>query len=272
MTGPSARAAAILEEWRLTPDGPAFAGTTAHVLPVRTDAGERAVLKLGRERTDEHLALQRWSGGGAVRMLRADPGRGALLLERLGAEDLGEHWDVQACEVVGDLYRRLHVAAGPQLAPLSFLCTAWADELSVADLPMPRRMVEQARALARDLASDEATDGVLIHTDLHYGHVLAARDDDGWRAIAPKPLAGDPHYEPAPLLWSRWDELAGRVRAGVRDRFLAVVDAAGLDEHRARDWVIVRTVVAVLEEVRDRSTPDRARITALLAIAKAVQD
>ncbi|GAB4006301.1 aminoglycoside phosphotransferase family protein [Nocardioides ultimimeridianus] len=272
MTGASDRAAAILEEWRLIPDGAPLAGTTAQVLPVRTDTGERAVLKVGRARTDEHLALQRWGGRGAARMLRADPGRGALLLERLEPEDLGERWDVQACEVVGDLYRLVHVAAGPQLAPLSFLCRAWAGELSVADLPLPRRMVEQARALAGDFATDEATDGVLVHTDLHYGHVLAAPTGDGWRAIAPKPLSGDPHYEPAPLLWSRWDELEGRVRSGVRDRFLAVVDTAGLDEHRARDWVIVRTVVAVLEEVRDSAAPDRARITALLAIAKAVQD
>ncbi|GAB3860536.1 streptomycin 6-kinase [Nocardioides maradonensis] len=268
----SARSAAILEEWRLSPDGPAVDGTTAEVLPVLTDTGERAVLKVGRERTDEHLALQRWAGRGAVRLLRADPGRGALLLERLGPEDLAEHWDVQACEYVGDLYRLLHVPAGPQLTRLSFLCASWADELAAAELPVPRRVVDHARALARDLARDEATDGVLVHTDLHGGHVLAAADADGWRAIAPRPISGDPHYEPAPLLWTRWDELEGRVRAGVRDRFLAVVDAAGLDEDRARDWVIVRSVVAVLDEVRDSSTPDKARITAMLAIAKAVQD
>lgn len=272
MSAPSVRSAAILEEWRLSADGPAVVGTTAVVLPVVTEDGVPAVVKLGPERSDEHLALQRWAGRGAVRMLRADPGRGALLLERLAPEDLGQGWDVQACEVVADLYRELHVAAGPQLTPLSFLCRSWADELAAADLPVPRRLVEHARALALELAGDESTDGVLVHSDLHFGHVLATPAGDGWRAIAPRPVSGDPHYEPAPLLWSRWDELEGRVRAGVRDRFLAVVDAAGLDEHRARDWVIVRTVVAVLEEVRDHPTPDRARITALLAIAKAVQD
>lgn len=268
----SARSAAILEEWRLSPDGPAVIGTTAEVLPVLTDAGERAVLKLGPERTDEHLALQRWAGRGAVRMIRADPGRGALLLERLGPEDLTGHWDVQACEVVGGLYRVLHVPAGPQLTPLSFLCREWADALATTQLPMPRRVVDHARALARDFARDEATDGVLVHSDLHFGHVLASPADDGWRAIAPRPISGEPHFEPAPLLWTRWDELEGRVRAGVRDRFLAVVDAAGLDEHRARDWVIVRSVVAVLDEVRQKPTTDRSRITAMLAITKAVQD
>ena len=73
-------------------------------------------------------------------------------------------------------------------------------------------------------------------------------DDAGeWLAIDPKPMAGDPHYEPAPMLWNRMDELTGpgavgSVRDGLRRRFHALVDAAGLDEDRARDWVVVRMV------------------------------
>ena len=35
------------------------------------------------ETEHEHLALQRWGGHGAVRLLRADPHRRALLLERV---------------------------------------------------------------------------------------------------------------------------------------------------------------------------------------------
>jgi streptomycin 6-kinase len=263
----------LLEEWSLTPDGEATHGTTALVLPVRTGAGRPAVLKVGwphEEAEHEALALQHWHGQGAVQLLRADPHRWALLLERLHREDLGELWDVQACEIVAGLYRQLHVPAPPQLRLLSERCARWADELGAAALPVPRRMVEQARSLAHDLAGDEATDGVLIHTDLHYRNVLAA-DREEWLAIDPKPLSGDPHYELAPMLWNRFEEYAGRVRAGVRDRFLALVDAAGLDEDRARDWVIVRMLVNVADELADHAVPDRDRITAMLSIAKAVQ-
>ncbi len=75
-------------------------------------------------------------------------------------------------------------------------------------------------------------------------------------AIDPKPMSGDPHYEVAPLLWNRWDELAGpgsgqSVRDGVRRRFHATVDAAGLDEDRARDWVVVRMLHNALWELED---------------------
>lgn len=264
----------LLAEWSLTPDGVATHGNTALVLPVRTEAGRPAVLKVGWphwEAEHEALALRHWQGRGAVRLLRADPHRWALLLERLHREDLGELGDIQACEVVAGLYRRLHVPAPPRLRPLSEQCVRWVEELGAAELPVPRRMVEQARSLARDFAGDEGTDGVLIHTDLHFDNVLAG-DRDEWLAIDPKPLSGDPHYELAPMLWNRFEEYAGRVRAGVRDRFLALVDGAGLDEERARDWVIVRMLVNVKDEVAGDAVPDRDRVTAMLSIAKAVQE
>ena len=62
------------------------------------------MLKVGfpdDESEHEDLALQHWHGRGAVRLLRADPHRRALLLERLHPEDLTERWDLEACEVVG---------------------------------------------------------------------------------------------------------------------------------------------------------------------------
>ncbi len=111
-------AAALLEEWELVPDGEPMSGWTALVLPVRTRDGVPAVLKLvcpGDEEEHEHLALQRWGGDGAVRLLRADPGRRALLLERLHQRDLTELWDLEACEIVAGLYARIHVPALPQL-------------------------------------------------------------------------------------------------------------------------------------------------------------
>jgi streptomycin 6-kinase len=264
----------LLDEWSLTLDGEPAHGHTALVLPVRTAAGRPAALKVGwphDEAEHEALALQHWHGRGAVLLLKADPHRWALLLERLHPEDLGEHWDVQACEVVGGLYRSLHVPAPPQLRRLSDRARWWVDELGTVDrsAPIPRRMIEHARALARDFSGDDATDGRLLHTDLHYANVLAG-DREEWLVIDPKPLSGDPHYELAPMLWNRWEELDGRVRDGVRDRFFALVDAAELDEDRARDWVIVRMLVNLKDEVA-AVVPDREAITRWITVAKAVQ-
>jgi streptomycin 6-kinase len=284
-----ARVDGLLEEWNLALDGSPMHGYCSLVLPVRTDAGAPTALKVAYEGDDEsdheHLALQLWQGRGAVRLLRADPHRRAMLLERLHPEDLNHLWDVEACEVVAGLYPRLHLPAPPQLRTVTSYVERWtaAMQSMPRNAPIPRRLVEQATHLSRALCSDPASTGRVVHGDLHYENVLAG-DREPWLAIDPKPMSGDPHYEPAPMLWNRVDELvaptsAQSVRDGVRRRFHTLVDAAGLDEDRARDWVVVRTVLnahwAVEDaqrEDRDLSAAERTWITRCIAIAKAVQN
>ena len=278
------RLATLLEEWELTPDGWSMHGYCSIVVPVQTSDGEPVVLKVtfdvDEESEHEHLALQHWGGRGAVRLLRADPHRRAMLLERLHHEDLTVLPDLDACEVVAGLYPQLHLPALPQLRTVTSYVERWAAALATMprSAPIPRRMVEQALSLARDLVADPASTGVIVHGDLHYLNVLAA-DREPWLVIDPKPMSGDPHFEVAPMLWNRMEELGTDMRAGVRRRFHTLVDAAGLDEARARDWVIVRMVLNAhwaVEDAqraeRDLSSDEQDWITSCIAIVKAVQD
>ncbi len=250
----------------------------ALVVPVRTTAGRPAVLKLGlpaEATAHEHLALQHWGGRGAVRLLRADPRRRALLLERLHPVSLAELQDVEACEVVAALYGQLHVPAPPQLRPLTEHVEQWADRLveRLRTVPLPRRLVEQAVSLSRDLVADSDSTGTLVHGDLHYAHVRAGGRAP-WLAVAPRPLNGDPHVEPAPMLWQRFEELGAgglSVRDGIRRRFHALVDGAGLDEDRTRDWVVVRAVQHAVSGPGPGVDRD-VHLTRCIAVAKAVQD
>jgi streptomycin 6-kinase len=114
----------------------------------------------------------------------------------------------------------------------------------------------------------------MLHGDLHYQNVLAG-EREPWLAIDPKPMAGDRHYEPAPMLWNRWDEAVGtgNLRRALRRRFHTLVDEAGLDEQRARDWVVVRMVYNAVWELEEQpQAPDRDWLTMCVTIAKAVQD
>jgi streptomycin 6-kinase len=252
----------LVAEWDLSADGDAIRGPSAVVLPVRTRDRAAAALKVGTSE-HEHLVLRRWHGDGTARLLRADPHRRAVLLERLYAESLTGLSDVEACEVVAGLYRRLHVPAMPQLRSLTTLLGQWADDFAALprSAPIPHRLVEQAVGLCRDLAAEPA-DRVL-HGDLHYANVLAA-ERKPWLAISPKPVNGDPLFDIAPMLWHRWDDLADNIRFGVQRRFYALVDAAGFDEDRARGYVVVRVV--------RQATQDPDNLTKYVALAKAVQD
>lgn len=266
----------VVARWRLRPDGPAIHGYCSWVLPVRTPDGSAAMLKIGfpdDESEHEHLALRRWGGDGAVRLLSADPHRRAILLERLGTEDLTGRGDIEACEIVADLYHRLHVPALPQMRTLTSYLDRWTTGLAELprSAPIPRRLVEQTLGLCADLTTDAATTARVIHGDLHYGNVLASRREP-WLVIDPKPVNGDPHYEIAPMLWNRFDELAGDVRDGVRRRFYTLVDAAGFDEHRARAWVVVRMVLGAMWALEDGPRAEPGWLTTCIAVAKAVQD
>ncbi|MCX6405817.1 MAG: aminoglycoside resistance protein [Propionibacteriales bacterium] len=292
----------LLDAWALRVAGGPMHGEVALVLPVLTDRGVEAVLKVGlvdEETRHEHLTLTTWDGRGAVRMLRADPARGALLLERAGPTALSSLPALEACEVVAGLYATLHVGAPRRLVPLSSLVGRWTEQLAAAQdaVPAPRRLVQQAVSLGRAFASDPSTDGLTIRADLHDANVLASRRDHGqepggsagpwaaerspWLVIDPKGISGDPCYEPAPLLWNRWEEVtsARDVRFAVRRRFHTVVDVAGLDEHRVRDWVVVRMMLNALwtlqdaqEAGRSLDAADRAWATRCVTVAKAVQD
>ena len=280
--------AEVCSEWGLVMDGSAMTGGTALVLPVRTGTGEPAVLKLGwphPEATYEHLALRAWAGSGAVRLLRADPRRQVLLLERADpGHDLHQLPIVEACEVIAGLYPKLHGPTVPQLDRLSAHASRWADQLVALRRTqrVPRRFVDQAISLAADFASDPETDLGLIHTDLHFANVLAA-EREPWLAIDPKPLTGEPAYEVAPVLWNRWDEAVatGDIRAALLTRMFTLIDGADLDEDRVRAWVVVREMVNVRETIVgdqdhssapvQQSAEDAASITTAMTIVKAAQ-
>ncbi len=258
-----------LDQWELHRDGEAQHGSGSTVLPVRTSDGARAVLKMrlaDAASEHEHLVLRRWGGNGAVRLLRADPRNHALLLERLGPQSTATVSDVDACEIVAGLYGRIHVPAMPQLPTLTSYVEQWTIDFAALprSAPIPHRLVEQAIALGRGLADEPAT--TVVHGDLDYESVLAA-DREPWLVIAPKPMNGDPHFELAPMLWSRWDELTGNIRDGVRRRFYTLVDAASLDDERARAWVVVRVVQGAIRELGNPTS-----LTKYVALAKAVQD
>ena len=261
----------LLHEWGLRPDGESRWGHCALVVPVLTADEEPAALKVTwphLEARAEHLALRRWDGDGAVRLLRADPHRFALLLERLEPTDLSDVWVEEACATIGGLLARLDV---PAIARVPRLGDYAARQAAQPDTPvLPHRYTDQARHLAAELAADADVDARLLHTDLHYANVLAG-ERLPWLAIDPKPMAGERAFEVAPLLWNRADaeELGSgpAIRWSLRRRVEVVCEAAGIDEARARAWSVVR----VVDWARDQP-PGSPEVGLAVTVLKAMND
>jgi len=239
----------LCARWGLRVTSDPLHGYLALVVPVlRGD--ERYALKvswLDHETVNEAAALALWNGGGAVRLLDADDAAGALLLEwldprrRLAEADLGV-----AVPVAGRLLRRLAVPVPAEWpAPPVPGLRQWALDLA-AELPgrwratgrpFPWRRLNAAVEVATALAPRAG--GLLANRDMHYQNVLAG-EREPWLVIDPKVVRGDAESGLAPLLWRRLSEAGGP--AGLRRRFDALVDEAGLDAELARGWTLLRAV------------------------------
>jgi streptomycin 6-kinase len=276
----------LLAEWQLEPAGRTMHGMCSVAVPVRLLGPTRdgagtdgtAVLKVTwphPEAATEGLALQTWNGHGAVRLLRADPTRFALLLERLGTADLGQVDIDEACGVIGGLLSTLRRPAHPRIPRLSEYARRQAVELRAAPAVIPRRYLDQAAALAGELADRPPSEERLLHTDLHYANVLAG-ERAPWLAIDPKPRAGDPAFEVAPSLWNRVDELGtgAQIRWSLRRRLEIICERAGLDEGRARAWTIVREADNAVDAATSQpaGATARDRVSLAVMIIKAMND
>jgi streptomycin 6-kinase len=102
-----------------------------------------------------------------------------------------------------------------------------------------------------------------VDTDLWDGNILAStRPGGGWLCIDPVPLAGDPEYGCAQLLWRRVDRME---RLADLDRYLAILaDAAGLDIELTRAWSFMRIADYWLWALGHGLTEDPRRCARLL--------
>jgi streptomycin 6-kinase len=223
--------AGIRARWQLQPAG-RFASDHAHVEPVTRADGTPAVLKVGPPGGHEAAALAAFGGRAAARLLASDPERGALLVERLepGTPLAAVADDDAATLAAADVMRRLH---RPPPADHGFPDVAeWGR-----DLPDPGEFAELCASSAPD---------VLLHGDLHHFNIL--RHGDGWAAIDPKGVIGEPAYEtgallrnPAPALLA----LAHPRRVLVRRAGL-LAEALDLDAARILAWARVQAVLAAV--------------------------
>jgi streptomycin 6-kinase len=235
--------------WSLTL-GPAFSGgAVGFVVPAERSGGERLVLKVSfvdEETRHEPDALRHWDGDGAVRLVDAEPARGALLLERLEpGTPLGDHPDrSEAIGIACSLLRRLWRAV-PEGHPFSLvrdLASRLADELPGRfvrqDRPFDERLLRRAVDLCRELAvsSEEAA---LVNRDFHLWNVLAA-EREPWLVIDPKPLVGERAFDTGHLVRTLLPE---RLELGSVDAIVGrLAKELELEPAHVRRWAFVRSV------------------------------
>lgn len=213
----------------------------AWVAPARRRDGTRVVLKIGMphmEAAHEIEGLRFWDGDPTVRLLEADAGLHALLLERCEpGTPLRDLPETQQDVILAGLLRRLwRKPAGPRpFRPLSAMLESWAGETLAAQAQWSDPgLVRDGLKLLEELARPSPED-VLLATDLHAGNVLRAQRAY-WLAIDPKPFVGDRAYDATQHLLNCQARVAADPMATIR-RFAGLL---GVGEERVRLWLFAR--------------------------------
>jgi streptomycin 6-kinase len=246
----------VCRDWDLTVEGWLDGGAGTPPVAVRRPDGSGAVLKIAEPgELDVATRVLLADGGQAyAHVLAWDPGRGALLLERLG-HDL---WKESA--TLGD--------QGEVLVPL--LEVAWRLPLScgrafeskaagllsiLADLGARygtdhEDVLVLAAEYATQLAASERPE-VVCHGDPHGGNVL--RRGTGWALIDPDGFVGERAYDLGVVIRDACRELMaaealhpGSARLLLREECGRLADLANVDPERVWRWGFVERVTTGL--------------------------
>jgi streptomycin 6-kinase len=196
-------------------------GRVLKVTPVEDDEADH-----------EGDALALWDGDGAVRLLRRDAPRRALLLERAQpGTDISKLPEDEATQVAVRVAQRLWRPAR-RGSPFRGVAERVTRDLGRTGT---HELVPLARRLFHSMSVAETT---LLHGDYHHHNVL--RSGGGYVAIDPKPHVGEPEFDVAPFLWNPIGDLPPTIER--TQRRISAFAAAGLDAERIREWAIVRGV------------------------------
>ena len=197
--------AGLCQDWRIAIGRVLSGGSEALVAEATLEDGTLAILKVLTPREDdfarhEITALQLADGVGCAKLLRADPARDAMLLERLGRPlaDLGMGREERLAILADAAQRVWRPAAGCGLFTGAEKGRWLIDYISRQREALGRPCSERAIALAMDcldrrIAAHDDARSVLVHGDIHENNTLEA--DGSFKLIDPDGLLAEPEYD-----------------------------------------------------------------------------
>lgn len=195
------------------------------------------------------IAAAEWFGGhGAARVLSVDRGRGEIVLERVKPgtplRELAFADDEAATAAAADVMRELW---RPPAADLAFpTVQEWGELLEPGS---------RAAGVFAELCESMAP-LVVLHGDLHHDNILRS-GFEGWLAIDPKGVVGEPAYETGALLRNPFPglfELGDPARVAQR-RVHQLSELLGFDEARVFGWAYAQAELAAAWSVDDGDDP-----------------
>lgn len=270
----------LARRWRLRLGSP-YPATYSWTAPACRDDGRPVVVKAvfpgSPEWATELATLRLAAGRGYPDLYDVDEAAGAALLERVRPGTplamLAARDDDAATVAAADVMARVWLpmpGADPAAAGLPTV-QRWGAGFARhratygGSGPLAAELFDRAERVFAELVASQAAP-VVLHGDLHHDNVLADHRD-GWRAIDPKGVVGEPAYEVGALLRNPPGvERRPDLRSLLRRRVDLLAERLGLDPARLAAWGGAQDVLSavwLLEDTGERD-PDGLRVAAAL--------
>lgn len=210
------------------------------------------VLKMsppGEEFLQEVTALNLYNGDGIARLVRADEGGAAMLLERLrpGVSFSRSEDDALATRTCAELLLQLWRPVKDRTHLRSL--RSWAGELFdyprtyAEGGPISLHLIQKAIGVLEDLL-EEDTEPVLLHADLHHGNILSATRQP-YLAIDPKGIVGAKGYDVGTFMVNPFG-LAERADLDslLEKRLIIFNEMLGLAKSKLAAWSFVHALLS----------------------------
>jgi streptomycin 6-kinase len=251
----AATAREVAAEWNVELGAMIAAGRFSYV----AFAGDDAILKVVPAEDDEadHEAdaLALLGGDGAVRLLRHDRARRAILIERVrpgyDASGLSEY---EAMRVSVSAAKRLWRPAerGRPFRWIGELVPRWLDNAG------DHYLVREAKEIYATMHPSDAT---LVHGDFHHHNLLS--HGGAWVVIDPKPMVGEPEFDVPTFLWNPIGHVPTKDSV---EGWIAAFADAGLDANLIRKWAIVRGTYQGLPLSQDETAETSPQLRVVRAL------
>ncbi len=225
------------------------------VADAKTESSESVIVKIGYPGSEfprEIDALEAFREKKMVRMLDYDRDLPAIVLQKLapGTELATLPNDEEATRILGEFIRNLPVAI-----PKKYSFPTIEDWLRVIDRigtdhPIPPPLLSTAQKLHEELDATKK-ENKLLHGDLHHYNIIFDKKD-GWVAIDPQCVIGDPIFEAGRMLHNPANVLeSGNPQEKMQRRVAILGEELDCDRERIIGWAFVDCVIAACWSVED---------------------
>ncbi|MBM3468786.1 MAG: streptomycin phosphotransferase [Alphaproteobacteria bacterium] len=218
------------------------------------------VLKVGFDRQGierEARALKAFQGHGCVSLHKVDVEKGALLIGRvlpgISLKSYFPHDDLKAVEKAVDVMSSLHKASSSSGDASFPTLHEWLSGLDSSP-NIPHTPLQKARSLAARLLKTSQK-AVLLHGDLHHENILSF--EEGWVAIDPKGVWGEPAFEVGAFVRNPVPDLLNlsNVHHIINQRIDQFSSLLNIEKSRLREWSFVESILSACWALEDNEDP-----------------